>query len=85
MPFEVSIFLKVMKNYSVIDLFCGAGALTHGFVLEEFNVVSGLDVDRSCKYAYEANNKGAIFIYKQIEDVKVSKHVELSQKDPLKY
>ena len=58
-----------MENCSVIDLFCGAGALTHGFVLEGFNVVAGLDADESCKYAYEINNRGALFIEKKIEDV----------------
>ena len=58
-----------MKDCSVIDLFCGAGALTHGFVLEGFNVVAGLDADESCKYAYETNNPGALYIEKKIEDV----------------
>lgn len=58
-----------MENYSVIDLFCGAGSLTHGFVLEGFNVVAGLDADESCRYAYETNNDGAHFIEKGIEDV----------------
>ncbi len=58
-----------MKNCTVIDLFCGAGALTHGFILEGFNVVAGLDADKSCKYAYETNNRGATFIKKKIEDV----------------
>ena len=59
-----------MKNCTVIDLFCGAGALTHGFVLEGFKAVAGLDADKSCKYAYETNNPGATFIEKKIEDVK---------------
>ena len=68
-----------MENYSVIDLFCGAGALTHGFVLEGFNVVAGLDADKSCKYAYETNNHGAHFIEKRIEDVT---SVELKQLYP---
>ena len=58
-----------MENCSVIDLFCGAGALTHGFVLEGFNVVAGLDADKSCKYAYKTNNPGARFIEKGIENV----------------
>ena len=58
-----------MKNCSVIDLFCGAGALTHGLVLEGFNVVAGFDADKSCKYAYKTNNHGALFIEKRIEDV----------------
>ena len=61
-----------MENCTVIDLFCGAGALTHGFVLEGFNVVAGLDADKSCQYAYETNNQGAIFIEKKIEDVKAA-------------
>jgi len=58
-----------MENCSVVDLFCGAGALTHGFVLEGFRVVAGVDADGACKYAYEANNDGARFIHKNIEDV----------------
>ncbi len=73
-----------MKNYSVIDLFCGAGALTHGFVLEGFNVVAGLDANKSCKYAYETNNHGSIFIDKKIEDVKVSELVQLYPEDHVK-
>ena len=61
-----------MKNCTVIDLFCGAGALTHGFVLEGFKVVAGIDADKSCKYAYEKNNNDATFIEKKIEDVKAA-------------
>ena len=61
-----------MKNCTVIDLFCGAGALTHGFIKEGFKVVAGLDADKSCKYAYETNNPGATFIEKKIEDVEAS-------------
>jgi len=58
-----------MENCSVVDLFCGAGALTHGFVLEGFDVIAGIDADESCKHAYEANNSDARFIHKGIEDV----------------
>jgi DNA (cytosine-5)-methyltransferase 1 len=58
-----------MEDCSVVDLFCGVGALTHGFLLEGFRVVAGLDADGACKYAYEANNDGARFIHKKIEDV----------------
>lgn len=61
---------KVTKTESsVIDVFCGAGALTHGFVLEGFNVVVGIDADESCRYAYETNNPGAKFVNKRIQDV----------------
>ncbi|MBA2285576.1 MAG: DNA cytosine methyltransferase [Ktedonobacteraceae bacterium] len=58
-----------MKTCSVIDVFCGIGGLTHGFVKEGFNVIAGLDIDVSCQYAYEKNNK-AKFICKGIKDVK---------------
>lgn len=46
-----------MRNCSVVDVFCGVGGLTHGFFLEGFNVVAGIDSDTSCKFAYEHNNK----------------------------
>ncbi len=51
-----------------MDLFCGVGGLTNGFVKEGFKVVAGIDSDISCKYAYETNNH-AKFIGKKIEDV----------------
>jgi len=53
---------------SVVDLFCGVGGLTQGFVKEGFNVVAGIDVDESCKYAYEANNE-ATFLHKDVRDL----------------
>ncbi len=57
-----------MKNTSVVDLFCGIGGLSYGFVKEGFNVIAGIDSDVSCKFAFEANNK-ARFIHKEIEFV----------------
>lgn len=73
-----------MKNCTVIDLFCGAGALTHGFILEGFNVAAGLDADKSCKYAYETNNPGATFIEKKIEDVDTADLMALYPKEHVK-
>jgi DNA (cytosine-5)-methyltransferase 1 len=52
----------------VVDLFCGVGGLSHGFVQEEFDVVAGFDIDESCKYAYETNNK-AEFVCKSVTAV----------------
>lgn len=42
---------------AVVDLFCGAGGLSHGFYLEGFDVVAGIDTDEDCRYAFEHNNK----------------------------
>jgi len=53
---------------SVVDLFCGVGGLTHGFIKEGFTVVAGIDVDPTCKYAYETNNN-ARFILKDVRDL----------------
>jgi DNA (cytosine-5)-methyltransferase 1 len=41
---------------SVVDLFCGAGGLTHGFMLEGYAIAAGIDVDEGCRYAFERNN-----------------------------
>lgn len=51
-----------------VDLFCGAGGLTHGFVLEGLPVVAGIDMDPACRYPYEANNR-ARFIERDISTV----------------
>ena len=58
----------MVAESAVVDLFCGAGGLTHGFVLEGFNVVAGVDVDESCRYAFEKNNHSR-FIHKDIQRV----------------
>lgn len=57
-----------MAETAVIDLFCGIGGLSHGFKLEGFNVVAGVDADPSCQYAFETNND-AKFISEGIETV----------------
>lgn len=56
-----------MRNSSVVDMYCGVGGMTHGFVQEGFDVVAGIDVDSTCKYAFEKNNNGAKFIEKDLE------------------
>lgn len=54
--------------HAVVDLFCGIGGLTKGLELANLNVVAGIDIDETCRYAYEANNN-ARFIQKDIIDV----------------
>ena len=59
---------KTFKNIVVIDVFCGIGGLSRGFVNEDFKVVAGIDIDESCKYSFEANNN-SIFIPKSVSDI----------------
>jgi DNA (cytosine-5)-methyltransferase 1 len=47
----------VNSNLVVVDLFCGIGGLTNGLIKACIPVVAGIDIDETCKYAYEANNK----------------------------
>ena len=57
-----------MKKIFCVDLFCGAGGLTHGFVLEGLPVVAGIDLDPACRFPYEANNQ-ARFVEQDIGKV----------------
>lgn len=69
-----------MHNCAVVDVFCGVGGLTHGFILEGFNVLAGIDADESCRYAFEANNEGARFIHKKVEDLTANEVLALYPK-----
>ena len=64
------------SKISIIDLFCGVGGLTNGFISEGMNVVCGYDLDKSCEYAYNANNKNAVFVHKDIRNIKASDLIE---------
>lgn len=44
-----------------VDLFCGAGGLTHGLIKAGVKVVAGVDFDNACKYPYEENHDGIVF------------------------
>jgi DNA (cytosine-5)-methyltransferase 1 len=57
---------------SCVDLFCGAGGLTHGFVQEGIPVVAGIDMDPACRFPYETNNNSQ-FIQRDISTVTKSK------------
>jgi len=47
---------------SAVDLFCGAGGLTHGLMQAGIKVEAGIDVDPQAEYAYRSNNPGAVFL-----------------------
>lgn len=53
------------RRHSVVDLFCGIGGLAHGFYLEGFDVVAGVDTDPFCRYAFEVNN-AARFVQRDV-------------------
>lgn len=51
-----------------VDLFCGAGGLTHGLEKSGVEVSLGVDLDPACIYPFEANNK-ARFLLKSVTEV----------------
>ncbi len=56
------------RRVYAVDLFCGAGGLTHGLARAGVRVRLGIDVDPACEFPYTANNQ-AKFLLKSIEDV----------------
>lgn len=51
-----------------VDLFCGAGGLTHGLVEGGIDVTAGVDLDPACRYPFESNNS-ADFIQEDVNNV----------------
>lgn len=76
--------MNISKSCSVVDLFCGVGGLTHGFILENFNVVAGIDFDANCRYAFEKNNMGAKFIHKDVTTIATQEIKDLFPKNSIK-
>lgn len=72
-----------MVNCVAVDLFCGIGGLTHGVQKTGIKVIAGIDIDSTCKYAYEVNNK-SLFINKGVEDVTATEIGALYPKDCVK-
>lgn len=64
------------RKYTVVDLFCGAGGLSRGFLDADFNVVLGVDFDEAALKTFEANHglakamKLDLFNHNNIKDIK---------------
>ncbi len=57
---------------SIVDIFCGAGGLTHGLISEGLSVTAGIDLDPACKFPFEHNNPGAKFLHRDVADIAAS-------------
>lgn len=56
---------RSLPAVSVVDLFCGAGGLSFGFFQEGFSIAAGIDLDVTCRYAFETNNH-ALFLCQNV-------------------
>ena len=62
---------------SAVDLFCGAGGLTHGLLRAGIRVEAGVDLDGSAEHAYTTNNDGAKFLKWDVSRVKTQSVAKL--------
>ncbi|MEO6080889.1 MAG: DNA cytosine methyltransferase [Steroidobacteraceae bacterium] len=64
--------LRPEDDVVCVDLFCGAGGLTHGLIEAGIKVVAGVDFDHACKHPYEANHDGTKFHQADVADLDAS-------------
>jgi len=60
------------RDVVCVDLFCGAGGLTHGLIEAGVRVVAGVDSDEACEYPYRANHEGIAFHRRDIATLAAS-------------
>lgn len=63
---------RVERDIACVDLFCGAGGLTHGLIDAGVRVVAGVDFDKNCEHPYTANHKGVVFYRRDVAKLKAS-------------
>ncbi|HQV04601.1 MULTISPECIES: DNA cytosine methyltransferase [unclassified Novosphingobium] len=73
---------------TVVDLFCGAGGLSHGFMQAGYNVLFGTDIDPTFGKTFMASHPHAKFVAKpiqalQVEEILQATHLEPGQLDVL--
>src|SRR3546814_19110065 len=61
--------MKQSLPVAFVDLFCGAGGLTHGLLKKGIQGKAGVDIDPACRFAYEANNGGAVLLDRDVESL----------------
>jgi len=59
--------VDIKEKTGVVDLFCGIGGMTHGFIQAGFKVDAGIDFDINCRKSYEINNNSS-FIHSDLSD-----------------
>lgn len=60
-----------MRQLTVVDLFCGAGGLSHGFMQAGFEVLFGTDIDPTFGRTFLCSHPGAKFSAKPIQALTV--------------
>ena len=61
-----------LPRICAVDVFCGIGGLTRGLRAAGIEVGAGVDIDPSCRHAYEVNNPDTTFLPADIRDISFS-------------
>lgn len=59
---------KLTLTYDVLDLFCGCGGFSHGFMGAGYKIKYGIDNDKNVKETFEYNHPNAEFILADLYD-----------------
>ena len=73
--------MKRQKKLSFIDLFCGAGGMSHGFKKEGFELLFAVDNNEYCKKVYEKNFPGDKFFHLDLKNITNQKFKSLIGRD----
>lgn len=66
------------KNWTAIDLFCGAGGLSEGFRQANFHILAGNDLDLFAGETFSSTHKEAVFIPGPIEKISARKLLSIT-------
>ena len=60
--------MPVTPHVAAVDLFCGAGGLSHGLQEAGISVIAGIDVDPKCRFPFEQNIE-ASFLERDVRSI----------------
>lgn len=75
--------LRPFSDIKAVDLFCGAGGLTHGLARSGIDVTLGVDIDPACKFPFEANNQATLLL-KSVDSVSAQEIDDAFKNAPIK-
>jgi DNA (cytosine-5)-methyltransferase 1 len=74
--------VRLLKQYNVIDLFCGCGGFSKGFEEAGFDVRFGVDVWNDALITYKKNFPGAVVLNEDITKVSGNQILEMCDLQP---
>lgn len=63
------------KKYNVIDIFSGAGGLSYGFELADYDVLLGIDSDQDALNTFKLNHRNSEILNCDIRNVDFKQHI----------